>query len=264
MGPRYLNSLAKKGPLVFFTAEDTEYRFTDYNDYLLNSSDLSLGFKFIENNPNYLRFPLWLMYSLSPTGETFKRNGQYWYSPSDFVAKINSERNFSRRPITVSLVARHDHRGNGKGLRKLAFNSLRGIGKTQSAGTFMQNTQDLQHKYQNDILKYLQQCQFNICFENTNSAGYVTEKIFQSLLSGSIPIYWGSKNNPEPDILTGKGVIFFDESNPDEMSDTVNEILTNDTFRSDFFSAPILRESAVEQIKDYYDQLEKKVKQILH
>jgi hypothetical protein len=37
---------------------------------------------------------------------------------------------------------------------------------------------------------------FNICFENCAFPGYVTEKIFDSFLSGSIPIYFGA-----PDIL---------------------------------------------------------------
>lgn len=42
----------------------------------------------------------------------------------------------------------------------------------------------------------LNQFKFNICFENCAFPGYVTEKIFDSFLSGSIPIYYGA-----PDIL---------------------------------------------------------------
>ena len=33
---------------------------------------------------------------------------------------------------------------------------------------------------------------FNICFENSSTPGYVTEKIIQSMYVNSIPIYWGT------------------------------------------------------------------------
>lgn len=42
----------------------------------------------------------------------------------------------------------------------------------------------------------MSQFKFNICFENCSFPGYVTEKIFDSFLSGSIPVYFGA-----PDIL---------------------------------------------------------------
>jgi len=37
----------------------------------------------------------------------------------------------------------------------------------------------------------LRDYQFNLCFENSFSPGYVTEKIVDSFLGGSYPIYWG-------------------------------------------------------------------------
>ena len=39
---------------------------------------------------------------------------------------------------------------------------------------------------------------FNLCFENyTGQKGYITEKIFDSFMAGSIPIYWGPDNIEE-------------------------------------------------------------------
>ena len=38
----------------------------------------------------------------------------------------------------------------------------------------------------------MNQYKFSMCYENTDFPGYVTEKIFDSLVSGSIPIYYGS------------------------------------------------------------------------
>ena len=35
-------------------------------------------------------------------------------------------------------------------------------------------------------------CRMNLAFENTRSAGYVTEKLVEPLLAGCVPIYWGA------------------------------------------------------------------------
>ncbi len=38
----------------------------------------------------------------------------------------------------------------------------------------------------------LSQYRFTICFENVSEPGYITEKIFDCFMAGSIPIYWGA------------------------------------------------------------------------
>ena len=40
--------------------------------------------------------------------------------------------------------------------------------------------------------KVLSQYRFAICFENVSEPGYITEKIFDCFMAGSIPIYWGA------------------------------------------------------------------------
>lgn len=46
-----------------------------------------------------------------------------------------------------------------------------------------------------DKLQLLSNFKFSICYENAHSiTGYVTEKIFDSLAAGCIPIYWGAPN----------------------------------------------------------------------
>lgn len=47
-------------------------------------------------------------------------------------------------------------------------------------------------KYKSDVLS---DTKFSYCFENVkNLPGYITEKIFDSFLSGCVPIYWGANN----------------------------------------------------------------------
>ena len=47
-----------------------------------------------------------------------------------------------------------------------------------------------------DKLAFLRRHRFNIAVENSRSPGYITEKLIDPLLAGSIPIYWGA-----PDVL---------------------------------------------------------------
>jgi hypothetical protein len=46
-----------------------------------------------------------------------------------------------------------------------------------------------------DKLAVLRQYRFVVCYENSSLPGYVSEKIFDCLFAGSVPVYWG-----EPDI----------------------------------------------------------------
>ncbi|MCV4776722.1 glycosyltransferase family 10, partial [Escherichia coli] len=42
------------------------------------------------------------------------------------------------------------------------------------------------------LLEAQSEARFNIAFENQISPGYVTEKLINPLLAGSVPIYWGA------------------------------------------------------------------------
>lgn len=44
-----------------------------------------------------------------------------------------------------------------------------------------------------DKLSFIKKYKFNLAIENTDLDGYVTEKIMESFVANSIPIYWGSK-----------------------------------------------------------------------
>jgi hypothetical protein len=43
-------------------------------------------------------------------------------------------------------------------------------------------------------LDKLKEYKFNICFENTKQPGYITEKIFDCFVTGTVPIYYGATN----------------------------------------------------------------------
>ena len=77
------------------------------------------------------------------------------------------------------------------------------------AGRWNNNTKELWEIYNDDKINYLKKFKFNICPENINTKNYVTEKIFEAIQADCIPIYYGSNNNPEPEILNKDRIIFW-------------------------------------------------------
>ncbi len=58
-----------------------------------------------------------------------------------------------------------------------------------AGGGAVKNTLGYKVKNKNE---FLSQYKFNLCFENSQGYGYVTEKILDAYFSHTIPIYWGS------------------------------------------------------------------------
>lgn len=72
--------------------------------------------------------------------------------------------------------------------------------------------------------KLLEQYKFNICFENMSYPGYVTEKIIDAILAGTIPVYWGA-----PDISDYVPEdVFIDASRFSDFEEMVNHLLNMD------------------------------------
>ncbi len=47
-------------------------------------------------------------------------------------------------------------------------------------------------------IDFLKQYKFTLAFENSSADGYMTEKLLDPLIAGSVPIYWGSEGNIAP------------------------------------------------------------------
>lgn len=88
------------------------------------------------------------------------------------------------RPKFCSFIASNP-RGS---LRNAFFKKLNRLKHVDSAGRHFNN-------YGSpvvDKLAFLKDYRFNLAFENSQSPGYVTEKLIEPLLVGCIPIYWGA------------------------------------------------------------------------
>ena len=76
--------------------------------------------------------------------------------------------------------------------------------------------------------EFLKNYKFNICFENSKTQGYISEKLSDAFEAGTIPIYYGDDTVLE--LLNNKSYIHIkDESEFDEKIELIKKIDQNDT-----------------------------------
>ena len=238
---------------IYFNGENNHHpNFTPYLYNLLDygSIDLSLGFDYTDD-PRYLRFPLWILEMFPPqsTVDDIKRicnqlSCQQWDSAirNRFCALVSGNRGPN---------------DPGAQRRTRLVESLNAITLVDCAGKLLHNTDELKERFGDNKAEFLKRYKFYICPENASVEGYVTEKVFHAIGSGCIPIYWGSNNNPEPDILNHDAILFW---NPDgDNGDLMQQIeeLHNDPIRyREFFEQPRLKPEAWQVVAGYFERLE--------
>ncbi|MGL2870959.1 glycosyltransferase family 10 domain-containing protein, partial [Helicobacter pylori] len=177
---------------VFYTGENEAPNF--------NLFDYAIGFDELDFNDRYLRMPLYYaylhykaeivndttspyklkadsLYTLKKPSHKFKQNHPH------LCALINNESDPLKRGF-ASFVASNANAP----VRNAFYEALNSIEPVASGGS-VKNTLGYKVKNKNE---FLSQYKFNLCFENSQGYGYVTEKILDAYFSHTIPIYWGS------------------------------------------------------------------------
>lgn len=245
------------GKTKIFMARENLHRpnWSDYADLALNehSIDLSLGFDFDIKDKRYMRFPLWISWLFSPEVN--------YTDVKKFCEKVNNPENssFDDRRF-CAMINSHDDEG-----RRELFDEIIGIGKVDSCGRFLHNCDDLKTQYGDDKISFLRNYRFNLCPENSNHADYCTEKIFEALAAGCIPIYWGGDQHPEPEILNPEAICFIQLGKKND-STILGHIKTLNENRKDylhFARQPRLRPEAADIIMQYINNLETRLREII-
>lgn len=225
------------------------FRKNIYKDYLINEVDISIGYG-KKNSKNYLRFPLWLMYLFS-----------YSSSYDDIKIKISEINNIKNKELKECVcINRHDLFG----VRTKICGDVKDTIKITYAGKWRNNTEELWSRYNDDKCKYMNMFKFNICPENMDALDYCTEKLFDALRCGCIPIYAGCLNNPEPEIINRDFVIFWDlDGDNYEQIKLVDRLNKDDNYYQKFISQPKLTTDAADHIIEYFEQLKLKIKELI-
>lgn len=224
-------------------------RVKEYGDYMLSDSVLSLAFKNMELN-NYMRFPLWITYIFQP------------YFNKDDIRKTVQQINQAHSLYVKEAVCINSH--DLWGLRTKICDDLQESLDITYAGKWRNNTDELWNKYGNNKLRYLNMFKFNICPENMDAPDYCTEKLFDALRCGCIPIYAGCLNNPEPGIVNNDFIIMWDlDGDNYENIKLIKRLQSDENFYRKFMQQDKLTPETVDYVADRFDVLRQKLSEIL-
>jgi hypothetical protein len=103
------------------------------------------------------------------------------------------------------------------------FLKLNRYKKVDSGGRYLNN---IGNNGIEDKLKFQSQYKFSLTFENTEYLGYTSEKITNSMIANSIPIYWG---NPliEMDFNKKSFINYYDFKNENELIEYIIHLDNN-------------------------------------
>lgn len=252
-GDRNLIKYDTRDVKLFVTGENVHFGdFKIFSDNMLADKeiDLSMGFDYFDDE-RYIRFPLWLRTQFAPE-----------MSEKDIIQRVQELRypTIGERMKFACLISRYDWGGT----RSAIYEKLQHIDTIHCPSKVIHNDDSLISEFNDDKNAYMQQFCFNICPENSNAYGYVTEKIFDAIYAGCIPIYWGSYNEPEKDILNQEAIIFWDKGGANENAiQEVEELYNNKKLLLEFLHQPRLKDGAEEKIVDYFSKLQEKIKILL-
>jgi hypothetical protein len=133
--------------------------------------------------------------------------------------------------------------------RFFAYDILSTIDKVDGFGSMFNN------KFNEDKIKIINNYKFNICFENSISPGYVTEKLLEAKLAGCIPIYWGD-SAAHSDFNSNGFIDFTRMSSLQELSNTVKSIYESEDRMIEIASQPMFNSPpSLDSLYDFFDKV---------
>lgn len=166
-------------------------------------------------------------------------------------------------PVSKDLVNRRfcnfiysqDNLGAGATYRRQFCKELMRYKAVDCPGKILHNMDapELSVRYSSDWgaskILFLHKYKFTISFENTDTDGYMTEKLIHPLLAGSVPIYWGSEGNVEP-FLKDCMIYAYDYPNMESLIKRIREVDENDELYLTMCEANPLRSHSFSSFKE--------------
>lgn len=244
-----------KSPIkLFFTQENThvpESYWQQFENIWEKEPSLTftIGFDYAEH-PKYMRFPYWLEHVFGVMANK--------HDIANFVETYNHA-DISKRSKDCAFICKRDYFGD----RAQIADMVAQVMPMSYPSDFRHNDDDMRGKYGDDKIAYLRQFKFNLCPENSNNRGYVTEKAFEAIKAGCVPIYWGNEGYPELDILNPKAIVYLDKDNPTEGLALLRKLYEDPKVYEEFAAQPRFLPGAVEKIYGYYERLEARLRETL-
>lgn len=205
-----------------------------------NISDYAIGFDHLSFEDRYLRFPLYLLYKGPVRKAAIKH--------LDFDKNLIKD----KTQFCNLLVSN----GRAEDTRIKFFELLSQYKRVDSGGSFRNNIGTIVK----DKLSFQSRYKFSICFENSCTSGYLTEKLIEACAAKTIPIYWG--DNKACGLLTqGRGGInpraivnIHDYDRMEDVVEVVKKIDQDDDLFISMLSEPFFLDDGHAQL--FADRLE--------
>lgn len=253
-GPRWITNFDNADARIFVERENLHKpHFEGFLHRYLEDEKISLSLGFDEiDHPKYMRFPFWLMWTIFPPTVQYE-------DVKRFVNNANSIQVNPDHLRFCAYVCSHDDLN-----RKRIYEEFNAIAPLSCPGRLFHNDDSLKAQYNDDKIRYLRGFKFNLTPENSDYPGYVTEKLFEAIAAHTVPIYNGSENNPEPEILNKDAIIFISLGQDNtEAVNIVKDLNTSVSRYQDFSSQPRFLKNAKDVIWSYYEALENRLKEII-
>lgn len=133
--------------------------------------------------------------------------------------------------------------------KQLIINQLSSLGPIDFLDKYDSILKDKTCYNSEELIKIYSEYKFIICFENSKTDGYITEKIFNVFLSGSVPIYDGAPNIT--DYIVSGSFIKYD----DNIVKKINMLMNNETLYNAVINKDKIKELDYSQIELIFDKL---------
>ena len=210
---------------------------------LIQENEFTLIYGCVLNKPLSCRYklPLYINY--------YKAYQHEHYYDQTYFQSINEKYKLTHiddllKKKFCTMIARHDNWNT----RKQLFTELTKVGHIICPSLLFNNfdNKEFEKTGKHDFLKNFI---FNICPENSegNFPGYVTEKLMDACISGTLPIYYGKLDNIDQNIFNIKRVLFYIPSCKITVTNVVEKIkrlmnCPNELF--DFYNQDIFNKDA--------------------
>lgn len=211
-----------------------------YNNHLYDAI-----FGCIENNPakREIKYPLYrFLNNLELSESLFNETNQYVKETNPFDKKY------------CTLIARHDM-GN---TRFPIYQIMNQIAQIDCPSALLNNMPN-SYLEEKGLIPFLKEYLFNICFENFNNShkGYITEKLMNACLAGTIPIYNGELDELDEQIFNKKRILFVDKNNYDLFIKEFLDLLNNPNKLLEFYKQDVFMSNAYKILEELDNQYKK-------
>lgn len=247
------SSISKSAIKILISGENHNWKGSEQSHYL-KKADLVAGLM-PYHHPHYVRFPFtFLIFFDAQTCFFREEYNQYIY---DHRKPLETAERWMQRSRNVTFFANHLPYPRIE-MVELASEYF---GRVDCGGKSLHN---IEWKAGGNKHELLIDSKFNICPENGPGAGYTTEKVYDALVCGSVPLYWAGEGVfPETRLFNPARIILYGERSKKSIHHQFDMLLLNDTARHQFFSQPVLLPDAEAFASNTCLRFSKKVENLL-